>query len=72
MVILSYYTGGIIATFMLFIFHNLIVSDPQKEFSVAQMLVSAFVWPIVIPLAAIAGVWHYGSLLIRSVFKSTK
>ena len=72
MVILSYYVAGIIATFMLFIFHNLIVSDPQKEFSIAQMLVSAFVWPIVIPLAAIAGVWHYGSLLIRSVFKSTK
>lgn len=72
MVTLSYYVAGIIATFMLFIFHNLIVSDPQKEFSIAQMLVSAFVWPIVIPLAAIAGVWHYGSQLIRSVFKSTK
>ena len=72
MVTLSYYVAGIIATFMLFIFHNLIVSDPQKEFSIAQMLVSAFVWPIVIPLAAIAGVWHYGGQLIRSVFKSTK
>ena len=34
MVILSYYVSGIIATFMLFIFHNLIVSDPQKEFTV--------------------------------------
>ena len=75
MVILSYYVSGIIATFMLFIFHNLIVSNPQKEFTVAQMLVSAFVWPIVIPLAAIAGVSHYGGQSIRWIrylFKSTK
>lgn len=72
MVTLSYYVSGIIATMMLFVFHNLIVRESRKEFSVAQMLVSAFVWPIVIPLAAISGIWHYGGQLIRSVFKSTK
>ena len=75
MVILSYYVAGIVATMMLFMFHNLIVNDTRKEFTVAQMLVSAFVWPIVIPLAAIAGVSHYGGQLIRcirSLFKSTK
>ena len=75
MVILSYYVAGIVATMMLFMFHNLIVNDTRKEFTVAQMLVSAIVWPIVIPLAAIAGWMHYGGQLIRwirSLFKSTK
>ena len=70
MVTLSYYISGICATFMLFIFHNLIVRETRKEFDIMQIMVSAFIWPIVIPLAAIAGIVHYSHRLYRYIFKN--
>ena len=70
MVILSYYIGGIFATLLVFMFHNLIVRDTRKEFDIMQILVSSLIWPIIIPLAAIGGIWHYGEQLYRSIFKN--
>jgi len=70
MVILSYYIGGIFATLLVFMFHNLIVRDTRKEFDIMQILVSSAIWPIIIPLAAIGGIWHYGEQLYRSIFKN--
>jgi hypothetical protein len=70
MVILSYYIGGIFATLLVFMFHNLIVRDTRKEFDIVQILVSSLIWPIIIPLAAIGGIWHYGEQLYRSIFKN--
>jgi hypothetical protein len=70
MVILSYYIGGIFATLLVFMFHNLIVRDTRKEFDIIQILVSSLIWPIIIPLAAIGGIWHYGEQLYRSIFKN--
>jgi len=70
MVILSYYIGGIFATLLVFMFHNLIVRDTRKEFDIVQILVSSLIWPVIIPLAAIGGIWHYGEQLYRSIFKN--
>jgi len=70
MVILSYYIGGIFATLLVFMFHNLIVRDTRKEFDIMQILVSSLIWPIIIPLAAIGGIWHYGAQLYRAIFKN--
>jgi len=70
MVMLSYYIGGIFATLLVFMFHNLIVRDTRKEFDIVQILVSSLIWPIIIPLAAIGGIWHYGEQLYRSIFKN--
>jgi len=70
MVMLSYYIGGIFATLLVFMFHNLIVRDTRKEFDIVQILVSSAIWPIIIPLAAIGGIWHYGEQLYRSIFKN--
>ena len=70
MVILSYYIGGIFATLLVFMFHNLIVRDTRKEFDIVQILVSSLIWPVIIPLAAIGGIWHYGEQLYRYIFKN--
>jgi len=70
MVILSYYIGGIIATLLVFMFHNLIVRDTRKEFDIMQIMVSSAIWPVIIPLAAIGGIWHYGAQLYRAIFKN--
>ena len=70
MVMLSYYIGGIFATLLVFMFHNLIVRDTRKEFDIVQILVSSLIWPIIIPLAAIGGIWHYGEQLYRAIFKN--
>jgi len=70
MVMLSYYIGGIFATLLVFMFHNLIVRDTRKEFDIMQILVSSAIWPIIIPLAAVGGIWHYGAQLYRAIFKN--
>lgn len=66
MVILSYYVSGIIATFMLSIFYNLLTNDPLKEFSMPQILASAFAWPLILPLAVLGGIVR----LYQYIFKT--
>ena len=54
MVIMHYYLLGFIATFMLAIFHNLLINNRTLELDVVQMMIAAMLWPFILPLLAVS------------------